>query len=83
MLFGFHVFFWRMTQPPESDWYLIYVGCCAWVEGLTISLPQQLFGIAVRLSDPLLDVAMALSLPIGTVFACRQFSLGLGLQAVR
>ncbi|SIQ92816.1 Signal transduction histidine kinase [Aquipseudomonas alcaligenes] len=75
MLFGFHVIFWRMTQAPESGWYLLYVGCCVWIEGLTIGLPQQLFGIPVRLSDPLLGVAMALSLPIGTVFACRQLAL--------
>lgn len=75
MLFGFHVIFWRMTQAPESGWYLVYVACCVWVEGLTIGLPQQLFGIPVRLSDPLLGVAMALSLPIGTVFACRQLAL--------
>ena len=52
MLFGFHVVFWRMTQAPESGWYLAYVACCVWVEGLTIGLPQQLFGIPVRLSDP-------------------------------
>jgi signal transduction histidine kinase len=75
MLFGFHVVFWRMTQAPESGWYLVYVACCVWVEGLTIGLPQQLFGIPVRLSDPLLGVVMALSLPIGTVFACRQLAL--------
>lgn len=75
MLFGFHVVFWHMTQAPESGWYLAYVACCVWVEGLTIGLPQQLFGIPVRLSDPLLGVAIALSLPIGTVFACRQLAL--------
>lgn len=75
MLIGFHAIFWRMTQAPESGWYLAYVGCCVWIEGLTIGLPQQLFGIAVGLSDPLLGVAMALSLPIGTVFACRQLAL--------
>ncbi|WP_158271566.1 sensor histidine kinase [Pseudomonas sp. HMWF032] len=75
MLFGFHVIFWRMTQAPESGWYLAYVGCCVWIEGLTIGLPQQLLGIPVQLSDPLLGVAMALSLPIGTVFACRQLAL--------
>lgn len=75
MLIGFHSVFWRMTRAPESGWYLLYVGCCVWIEALTIGLPQQLLGIPVWLSDPLLGGVMALSLPIGVVFASRQLAL--------
>lgn len=75
MLFGFHVVFWRLSQAPESGWYLLYVGFCVSIEALTIGLPQQLFGLPVWLSDPLLGVAMALGLPIGAVFATRQLAL--------
>lgn len=75
ILIGFHSVFWRLTRAPESGWYLVYVGCCVWVEALTVGLPQQLLGIPVWLSDPLLGVAMALGLPIGAVFASRQLAL--------
>lgn len=75
MLFGFHAVFWRLTQAPESGWYLLYVGVCVWIEALTIGLPQQLLSMPVWLSDPLLGVAMALGLPIGAVFATRQLAL--------
>jgi signal transduction histidine kinase len=75
MLIGFHSVFWRLTRAPESGWYLMYVGCCVWMEALTVGLPQQLLGIPVWLSDPLLGVAMALGLPIGAVFASRQLAL--------
>lgn len=75
MLIGFHAVFWRMTRAPESGWYLIYVGCCVWIEALTLGLPQQLLALPVWLSDPLLGVAMALGLPVGAVFASRQLAL--------
>ncbi|NBF03221.1 histidine kinase [Pseudomonas sp. Fl5BN2] len=75
MLIGFHSVFWRLTQAPESGWYLLYVGCCVWIEALTVGLPQQLLSIPVGLSDPLLGAALALGLPIGVVFASRQLAL--------
>lgn len=75
MLIGFHAVFWRMTRAPESGWYLCYVSCCVAVDALTSGLPQQLFGMPVALSDPLLGVTLALCVPIGVVFAGRQLGL--------
>lgn len=75
MLIGFHVVFWRMTRAQESGWYLCYVSCCVAIEALTIGLPQELLHLPVSLSDPLLGVAMALSIPIGIAFAGRQLGL--------
>lgn len=75
MLIGFHSVFWRMTQAPESGWYLSYVSCCVAVEALTAGLPQQLFRLPVSLSDPLLGIALAVGVPIGVVFAGRQLGL--------
>lgn len=75
MLITFHTVFWRMTQAPESGWYLAYVSCCVLIESLTVGLPQEFLGLPVAFSDSLLGVAMALSTPLGITFAGRQLGL--------
>lgn len=71
----FHVFFWRMTQAPESGWYLAYVSFCIWIESLTLGLPQQVLKLPMEVSDTLLGCALGLSLPVGVIFAIRQLRL--------
>lgn len=76
MLLGFHSVFWRLTRVPGSGWYLSYVGCIVACDALTIGLPQQMLGMPVWLSDPLLGVVIALGLPVGIIFADRHLALG-------
>ncbi|WP_047301641.1 sensor histidine kinase [Pseudomonas fluorescens] len=75
VLILFHGFFWRMTQAPESGWYLAYVSFCIGIESLTLGLPQQVLNLPMELSDTLLGCALGLSLPVGVIFAMRQLRL--------
>lgn len=74
-LIVFHTLFWRMTDAPESGWYLIYVSCCFLIESLSSGLVQQATGIPVSLSDRILGCGLAASLPIGFIFAQRQLQI--------
>lgn len=71
-LIVFHSLFWRMTDAPESGWYLIYVTCCFLIESFSTGLIQQATGLPVAWSDRMLGCIMAASLPIGFIFAQRQ-----------
>lgn len=75
VLILFHGFFWRMTQAPESGWYLAYVSFCIWIESLTLGLPQQVLTLPMEVGDTLLGCALGLSLPVGVIFAMRQLRL--------
>lgn len=72
VLILFHSVFWRMTQAPESGWYLAYVSIAVLIELLTLGLPQQLLALPMAFSDTLLGCALGLSLPIGVIFTLRQ-----------
>lgn len=74
-LIVFHSVFWRMTDAPESGWYLIYVSCCFLIESFSTGLIQQATGLPVAWSDPMLGCIMAASLPIGFIFAQRQLQI--------
>lgn len=75
VLIVFHSAFWRMTQAPESGWYLAYVSFCVTVELLTLGLPQQMLALPMGISDTLLGCALGLSLPVGVIFTLRQLRL--------
>lgn len=68
----FHTLFWRMTQAPESGWYLAYVSMAVLIELLSLGLPQQLLALPMALSDSMLGCALGLSLPVGVIFTLRQ-----------
>lgn len=74
-LIVFHSLFWRMTDAPESGWYLIYVSCCFLIESFSTGLIQQATGLPVAWSDRMLGCIMAASLPIGFIFAQRQLQI--------
>lgn len=74
-LIVFHSVFWRMTNAPESGWYLIYVSCCFLIESFSTGLIQQATGLPVAWSDRMLGCIMAASLPIGFIFAQRQLQI--------
>ncbi|PWB35111.1 histidine kinase [Pseudomonas sp. SDI] len=72
VLILFHSAFWRMTQAPESGWYLAYVSFAVLIELLTLGLPQQMLALPMTFSDTLLGCALGLSLPVGVIFTLRQ-----------
>lgn len=72
VLILFHTAFWRMTQAPESGWYLAYVSFAVLIELLTLGLPQQMLALPMAFSDTLLGCALGLSLPVGVIFTLRQ-----------
>ena len=74
-LIVFHGVFWRMTDAPESGWYLIYVSCCFLIESFSTGLIQQATGLPIAWSDRMLGCIMAASLPIGFIFAQRQLRI--------
>jgi len=75
LLLVFHSLFWHMSKERLSAWYLLYVAGALAVEMLTAGLPQQLFGMPVGVSDPLLGVMLCASLGVGTRFALLQLDL--------
>jgi signal transduction histidine kinase len=76
LLVAFHIAFWRLTQAPDSGWYLTYLCTIESTTLLTAGIPQQLLRIPVWLSDPLLGASLAIgSLPVGAIFTMRQLQI--------
>ena len=72
LLIGLHAVFWRMTRAPMSGLFFAYIGFCIFNEVLSLGPIQQLTGLPVTVSDPLVGLGIAGALPIATAMTLRQ-----------
>ena len=75
VLFLFNAFFLYITREVQSVRYLLYIFMSISVEMLTTAFPQQLFDMPVGISDPLLGVAICISVITGAQFFLTQLDL--------
>lgn len=75
LLLCLHLLFWIATRARMSGLFVAYLGGCVLNEAMSIGLVQQITGLPVGLSDRLLGVSIACSLPIGFQIASRQLHL--------
>lgn len=75
LLIGLHAIFWRTTRAPMSGLFLAYICICVFNEVLSLGFVQQLSGLPVTWSDPILGVGIALSVPVSIAVALRQMDL--------
>jgi len=76
LLIGLHAVFWRMTRAPMSGLFFAYIGFCVFNEVLSLGPIQQLTGLPVEISDPLVGLGIACALPIAVAMALRQMDVG-------
>lgn len=69
LLILLHCAFWAATRAPASGRFLLYIGSSVFSEMLATGLAQQLTGLPVAWSDPLLAAGVAVCMGVGLQIA--------------
>lgn len=69
LLILLHWAFWAATRAPASGRFVLYISFSVFSEMLAIGLTQQLTGLPVAWSDPLLAASMAVCMSVGLQIA--------------
>lgn len=82
LYFGFYLLliclqamFWTVTRAPMSGLFLVYMAGCVFNESMSLGLVQQISGMPVAWSDPLLGIGIACGVPLSVQVAVRLLDL--------
>lgn len=75
LLICLHLAFWSFTRAPMSGLLLVYMSGCVLNESMSLGLVQQISGMPVAWSDPLLGIGIACVVPLAVQVAVRMLDL--------